>query len=99
MAIGPLPCVPMVGKDQYDDEDVMGDDGDVCCTLTVRRCPCVTSVSCNIVVIASTRTHVTTWQCATVSRCAHKLRILILYLVDNSIERRTGVVEYYLKGR
>ena len=55
-------------------------------SVTLRRCPCVTSVSCNIVQIALTRIHVTISRCfnsATVSCCAHKLLILILYLVDN----------------
>ena len=28
-------------------------------SLTLKRCPCVTSVNCNIVRIALTRTHVT----------------------------------------
>ena len=32
-------------------------------SLTLRRCPCVTSVSCNIVRIASTRIHVTMSRC------------------------------------
>ena len=58
----------------------------VASSLTRRRCPCVTSVGCNIVPIASTRTHVTMSQCfnsSTMSCYAHKLLILILYLVDN----------------
>ena len=49
-------------------------------SLTLRRCPCVTSVSCNIVRVTLTRIHVTMSQCfnsATVSCCAHKLLILI----------------------
>ena len=64
--------------------------------LTLRRCPCVTSVSCNIVRIALTHIHVTMSRCfniANVSCRAHKLLILILYLVDNGTERRTCVVE------
>ena len=55
-------------------------------SLTLRRCPCVKSVNCNIVRIALTRMHVTMSRCfnsATVSCCAHKLLILILYLLDN----------------
>ena len=55
-------------------------------SVTVRRCPCVTSVSCNIVRIALTHIHVTMSRClnsSTVSCCAHKLLVLILYLVDN----------------
>ena len=54
--------------------------------LTLRRCPCVKSVSCNIVKIALTRIHVTMsrfFNSATVSCCAHKLPILILYFLDN----------------
>ena len=55
-------------------------------SLTLRRCPCVASVSCKIVRIALTRIHVTMSRClnsTTVSCCAHKLLILILFLVDN----------------
>ena len=55
-------------------------------SLTLRRCPCVTSVGCNIVQIALTRIHLTMSRCfnlATVSCCAHKLLIPILYLLDN----------------
>ena len=55
-------------------------------SLTLRRCPCVTSVSSKIVRIALTCIHVTMSRCfnsATVSCCAHKLLSLILYLVDN----------------
>ena len=55
-------------------------------SLTLRRCPCVTNISCNIVRIALTHIHVTMSRCfnsATVSCCAHKLLILILYFVDN----------------
>ena len=55
-------------------------------SLTLRICPCVTSASCNIVQIALTRIHVTMPWCfnsATVSCCAHKLLIPILFLVDN----------------
>ena len=55
-------------------------------SLTLRRCPCVTSVRCNIVRIALAHIHVTMSLCfnsPTVSCCAHKLLILILYLVDN----------------
>ena len=55
-------------------------------SLTLRRCPCVTTVSCNIVRIALTHIHVTMSRCfnsATLSCCAHKLLILILSLVDN----------------
>ena len=51
-------------------------------SLTMRRCPCVTSVNCNIVRIVLTHIHVTMSQCfnsAIVSCCAHKLLILILY--------------------
>ena len=53
---------------------------------TLRRCQCVTSVNWNIVRIALTHIHVTMSRClnsAIVSCCAHKLLILILYLVDN----------------
>ena len=53
-------------------------------SLTLRRCPCATSVSCNNVRIALTHIHVTMPRCfnsATMSWCAHKLLILILYLV------------------
>ena len=55
-------------------------------SLTLRRCPYVTSVRCNIVRIALTHIPVTMSRCfnsATVSCCGHKLLILILYLVDN----------------
>ena len=55
-------------------------------SLTLKRCPCVTSVSCNIVQIALTRMDVTMsghFNSATVSCCAHKLLILILYFLDN----------------
>ena len=55
-------------------------------SLTLRRCPSVTSVGCNILRVALTCKHVTMWQCfksAAVSCCAHKLLILILYFVDN----------------
>ena len=55
-------------------------------SLTLRRCPCVKSVSCNIVHIALTLIHVTMSRCfnsATVSCCAQKLPILILYFLDN----------------
>ena len=55
-------------------------------SMTLRRCPCVKSGSCNIVQIALTRIHVTMSRCfnsANVSCCAHKLLILILYLLDS----------------
>ena len=55
-------------------------------SLTLRRCPCVTTVSSNIVRIALTCIHVTVSQCfnsAIVSCCAHKLLLVNLYLVDN----------------
>ena len=59
----------------------------LCCTKSdLEKSPCVTSVSCNIVQIALTRIHVTMSRCfnsAIVSCCAHKLLILILYLLDN----------------
>ena len=51
-------------------------------SLTLKRCPCVTSVNCNIV-----------FDSATVSCCAHKLRILNVYLVDNGPERQLCVLE------
>ena len=53
-------------------------------SVTLRRCPCVTSVSCNIVRIALTSLHATMSRCfnsSIVSCCAHKLLIVILYLV------------------
>ena len=55
-------------------------------SLTLRRCPCVKSISCNIVQIALTRIHVTMSRCfnlAIVSCCAHMLLIPILYFLDN----------------
>ena len=55
-------------------------------SVTLRRCPCVTSVSCNILRIALTRLHVTMSRCfnsANVLCCPHKMLILILDLVDN----------------
>ena len=81
-------AAPTRGDD--DDEDVVGDDGDVCALCCTKSDPekmsCVTSVSCNILRIALTHIHVTMSRCfnsATVSCCTHKLLILILYLVDN----------------
>ena len=65
-------------------------------SLTLRRCPCVASVNCNIVRIALTHTHVTMryfFISAAASCCAHKLRILSLHLVDNGTKRRLRVVE------
>ena len=55
-------------------------------SLTLRRCPCVTKVSWNIVQIALTHIHVAMSRCfnsATVPCSAHKLLILILYFLDN----------------
>ena len=51
-------------------------------SMTLRRCPCVTSVSCQFAWIALTRIHVSMSRCfnsATMSCRAHKLLILILY--------------------
>ena len=42
-------------QEDNDDEDVVGDAP----SSTLKRCPCVTSVNCNIVRTALTRTHVT----------------------------------------
>ena len=48
-------------QEDNDDEDVVGDDGMyvpfVAPSLTLKRCPCVTIVNCNIVRIALTHTH------------------------------------------
>ena len=47
-------------QEDNDDEDVGGDNGDVpfvAPSLNLKRCPCVTSVNCNIIRIALTHTH------------------------------------------
>ena len=67
-------------------------------SLTFRRCPCVTSVSCNVVRIALVHIHMTVWRCFT-SAIFFGVRTLKSSAIKaNSAHRRLGLEVMYSKG-
>ena len=87
-------------QEDNDDDDVVGDDGDVCALCCTKSDPEKMSMCdkcelqyCTDCIDTHTCDNVILFDSATVSCCAHRLRILNVYLVDNGPERQLCVLE------